>query len=282
MTYCECIRFKRCASAAIYGARGAFGVVLITTKNPTKERTSVTYNGNFSMKSPTVVPDMVSDSYEYATMFKDAYSSFYDYAREPSTIHKAVPFTQDWYNTLASHRPGSGLADVETDAKGNYLYYANTDWYDLLYKDQTLSTDHNVTIQGGSDKADFMVSGRYYGQEGLFAYNSDDYDMYNIRAKGSAQIFPWLKAENNMEFSQMNYHNPLTVADGNVWYGLESEAQPMSPMFNPDGTLTMAAHTVWAIFGMERTERIQTDGYFAIPHLSQPLFLIRHYELKET
>lgn len=232
---------KDAASAAIYGARGAFGVVLITTKNPTKERTSVTYNGNFSMKSPTVVPDMVSDSYEYATMFKEAYSSFYDYAREPSTIHKAVPFTQDWYNTLASHRPGSGLADVETDAKGNYLYYANTDWYDLLYKDQTLSTDHNVTIQGGSDKADFMVSGRYYGQEGLFAYNSDDYDMYNIRAKGSAQIFPWLKAENNMEFSQMNYHNPLTVADGNVWYGLESEAQPMSPMFNPDGTLTMAA-----------------------------------------
>ena len=232
---------KDAASAAIYGARGAFGVVLITTKNPNKERTSVTYNGNFSMKSPTVVPDMVSDSYEYATMFKDAYSSFYDYAREPSTIHKAVPFTQDWYNTLASHRPGSGLADVETDAKGNYLYYANTDWYDLLYKDQTLSTDHNVTIQGGSDKADFMVSGRYYGQEGLFAYNSDDYDMYNIRAKGSAQIFPWLKAENNMEFSQMNYHNPLTVADGNVWYGLESEAQPMSPMFNPDGTLTMAA-----------------------------------------
>ena len=118
---------KDAASAAIYGARGAFGVVLITTKNPTKERTSVTYNGNFSMKSPTVVPDMVSDSYQYATMFKDAYSSFYDYAREPSTIHKAVPFTQDWYNTLASHRPGSGLADVETDAKGNYLYYANTD-----------------------------------------------------------------------------------------------------------------------------------------------------------
>lgn len=232
---------KDAASASIYGARGAFGVVLITTKNPSKEKTSVTYNGNFSIKSPTVVPDMVSDSYEYATMFKDAYSAFYDYSRTPSTIHKAVSFSQSWYETLASHRPGSGLADVEKDAKGNYLYYANTDWYDMMYKDQTLSNDHNVTVQGGSDKADFMVSGRFYDQEGLFSYNSDDYTMYNMRAKGSAQIFPWLKAENNMEFSQMNYHNPLTVADGNVWYGLESEAQPMSPMFNPDGTLTMAA-----------------------------------------
>lgn len=44
-----------------------------------------------------------------------------------------------------------------------------------------------------------------------------------------------------MAITQSNYFNPLTVADGNVWYGLESEAEPMSPMFNPDGTLTMAA-----------------------------------------
>ena len=121
------------------------------------------------------------------------------------------------------------------------MYYGNTDWYDLLYKKQFYAQDHNVTVQGGNDKADFMVSGHYYGQDGLFRYNSDDYSIMNVRAKGSAQIFKWLKVENNMEFSQMAYHNPLTVADGNVWYGLESEAEPMSPMFNPDGTLTMAA-----------------------------------------
>lgn len=44
-----------------------------------------------------------------------------------------------------------------------------------------------------------------------------------------------------MAISQVNYYNPLRVDDGNVWYGLEGEAQPMSPMFNPDGTLTMTA-----------------------------------------
>lgn len=232
---------KDAASAAIYGARGAFGVVLITTKNPNKERTSLTYSGNFSVKSPTVVPDMVTDAYEYATLFINAYSSWYDYARMPSSFHKAVKYSDDWYKEMAKRRPGSGAPEVETDANGNYLYYANTNWYDLLYKKQLYAQDHNVTVQGGNDKADFMVSGRYYGQDGLFRYNSDDYNMFNIRAKGSAQIFPWLKVENNMEFSQMTYRNPLTVADGNVWYGLESEAEPMSPMFNPDGTLTMAA-----------------------------------------
>ncbi len=232
---------KDASSSAIYGARGAFGVILITTKNPNKERTSVTYSGNVSMKAPTVVPEMVSDSYEYATRFIEAYSSFYDYARMPSKFHKAVPFDNDWYKEIEKHRPGSGLDDVVVGANGKYQYYANTDWYKLLYKDHTYGHDHNVTIQGGGEKADFMVSGRYYGQDGLFHYNSDDYNVFNVRAKGSAQIYKWLKVDNNFEFNQMNYHNPLTVADGNIWYGLESEAQPMSPMLNPDGTLTMAA-----------------------------------------
>ncbi len=232
---------KDAASAAIYGARGAFGVVLITTKNPSKERTTVNYTGNFSVKAPTIVPDMVTDSYIYANMFVEAYSAFYDYARMPSTFHKAVPYTQDWHNEMANRRPGSGKPEVDIDSNGNYIYYANTDWYNLLYKDRTYGHDHNVSVQGASEKADFMVSARYYGQDGLFRYNSDDYSMFNVRAKGSAQIFNWLKVDNNMEYSQMDYFNPLTVADGNVWYGLESEAEPMSPMFNPDGTLTMAA-----------------------------------------
>lgn len=232
---------KDASSAAIYGARGAFGVVLITTKDPDKEKTSVSYSGNISVKSPTIVPDMVTDAYEYASRFKEAYSAYYDYTRTPSTFHKAVKYNEDWYKEMAKRRPGSGLPEVETAADGTYLYYANTDWYGLLYKDHLFSHDHSVTVQGGGSKSGFMVSGHYNKQEGLFTYNSDDYSLFNIRAKGSARIYPWLTVSNNMEYSQRNYFNPLTVADGNVWYGLESEAQPMSPMFNPDGTLTMAA-----------------------------------------
>lgn len=232
---------KDAASAAIYGARGAFGVVLITTKNPNKEKTTVTYTGNFSVKSPTVVPDMVTDAYTYSNMFVEAYSAFYDYARTPSTFHKSVPYSVDWHKEMANRRPGSGKPEVEIDQNGKYVYYANTDWYDLLYKDRTFGQDHSVSAQGANEKVDFMVSARYYEQDGLFNYNSDDYSMFNIRAKGSAQLYTWLKMDNNMEYSQMNYFNPLTVADGNVWYGLESEAEPMSPLFNPDGTLTMAA-----------------------------------------
>ncbi len=232
---------KDASSAAIYGARGAFGVVLITTKNPEKGRTSITYNSSIVTKSPTRIPDMVTDANLYATMFVEAYSSYYDYARTPSTFHKAVPYSVDWHNEMAKRPPGSGKPEVEIGSDGNYQYFANNNWYEMLYRDRSLGHEHNVAIQGGTDKADFILSARYYNQNGVFQYNSDDYSMMNIRAKGSAQIFNWLNVENNVAITQSHYFNPLTVADGNVWYGLESEAEPMSPMFNPDGTLTMAA-----------------------------------------
>ena len=64
---------KDAASASIYGARGAFGVVLITTKNPEKGKTSVTFSSNYAIKKPMGVPDFVTDGYTWVTMFKDAF-----------------------------------------------------------------------------------------------------------------------------------------------------------------------------------------------------------------
>jgi TonB-dependent SusC/RagA subfamily outer membrane receptor len=63
---------KDASSAAIYGARGAFGVVLITTKNPPKGKTSITYSGNYTIKQPTQVPDFENDAYIFAKMFAES------------------------------------------------------------------------------------------------------------------------------------------------------------------------------------------------------------------
>src|SRR5690606_28298772 len=87
----------------------------------------------------------------------------------------------------------------------------------------------------------FMVSARNYNQGGLFNYNSDDYSTINLRAKGSAKIFNWLTIENNLNFSREKYFYPINVSGGVIWYGLLNDSAPMVPMFNPDGTLTMAA-----------------------------------------
>lgn len=87
---------KDAASAAIYGARGTFGVVLITTKEPTKDKTSITYSGNFAMQKPVTVPDFVTDGYEYASHFYEAYHAWNNYSADPKNINKTQEFSLGW------------------------------------------------------------------------------------------------------------------------------------------------------------------------------------------
>lgn len=232
---------KDATSAAVYGARAAFGVVLITTKEPEKGRTSVTYSGNMSIKAPTFVPDMVSDPLVYTDMFVEAYSAYYDYSRVPSSFHRSLSYSEDYHNELRKRAGNSSLPDVEVDDQGRYQYYASTDWWDLLYKDQILGNEHNLSIQRGDEKTKFLISARSYNQGGLFAYNSDDFSTLNLRAKGSVKIFDWLEIGNNLNLANEKYFYPVNVSGGVIWYGLVNDSPPNVPMFNPDGTLTMAA-----------------------------------------
>lgn len=231
---------KDAASASIYGARGAFGVVLITTKNPMKERTNITYTTNFSFKNPIVIPDYVWDGYTWAKMFNEAHYNWE--GSYPSAANKTIRFSQEYLEELKyrSEHPNEFTEQWEINpANGEYVYYYSTNWYEELYKKYTTANEHNITVSGSSEKTTYMISGRYLGQKGIFRYNSDDYSMLNFRGKGSIQVFPWLLVENNTQFSDMKYHTPLNVGEGSgIWRNISDEGNPMSPVFNPDGTLS--------------------------------------------
>ena len=233
---------KDAASASIYGARGAFGVVLINTKNPTKGKTSITYSTNYAIRKPIAVPDLVSDGYTFAKMFAE---SFYNWENTfPAAVNKTLKFSQAYLDELArrSTNPLPTDKEVEIDpVTGDYVYYASNDKYKELYKDFTTGLEHNVAISGSTGTASFLLSGRLLDQPGIFRYNSDDYKMHNIRAKGAVQVFPWLRFENNSEYSDRKYHNPLNVGEGSgIWRNIGDEGHVLAPMFNPDGTLTMS------------------------------------------
>ncbi len=237
---------KDAASAAIYGARGAFGVVLISTKSPSKERMSINYSFNQAIKKPTTVPDFVTNGYQFATMFNEAWTAWNDYSQTPQNVNKTVKFSQDYLAELKRRDENPDLPKVEVNSTGEYVYYENTDWYKELYKDNNSAMEHNLSLSGSSGKADFYISGRFYDQKGLFRYNSDDYTTYNLRAKGSLEVLPWLRVSNNADYSSINYFNPVNVGEGGgIWRNIADEGHIMSPMFNPDGTLTYsAAYTV--------------------------------------
>ena len=231
---------KDAASAAIYGARGTFGVVLITTKEPTKDKTSITYSGNFAMQKPVTVPDFVTDGYEYASHFYEAYHAWNNYSADPKNINKTQEFSLGWLEDF-KRRKEQGITDeVTVDATGKYVYYGNEDYYDALYKNTTFAQDHNLSVTGNNGKLNYYVSGRFYGYDGLFRYNTDNYKMMNLRAKGSVQVCDWLKIENNMDFSNMYMLEVMTKQ------GFEEYMQESIPDIS-DGSVAIMADPVYEL-----------------------------------
>jgi TonB-linked SusC/RagA family outer membrane protein len=233
---------KDAASASIYGARGAFGVVLITTKNPEKGKTSVTFSSNYAVKKPIGVPDFVTDGYTWVKMFTEAFVN--GDGAFPQNINKTLKVSQAYLDAFkAKVESGLPYDEVEIDpVTGEYVYYGSTDFYGELYKPTTGASDNNLQITGSGEKTTYLLSGRYMKQDGLFRYNTDDYNMKNFRGKGSIQVFPWLRIDNNTDYSEMSYHNPMNVGEGSgIWRNIGDEGHPNGTMFNPDGTLTMVS-----------------------------------------
>ena len=239
---------KDAAASAIYGARGAFGVVLITTKSPSKSKTQINYSGDYSINQRTTTPDWVWDGYTWAKMFNESYSSWYDYVSTPTTVYNNFPFSLDYLDALRlrAENPGE-YPEIEIDpATGNYVYYGNTNWLKELYTDAHPSTQHSLSISGAENKVDYSLSSKYYRQDGIFKYNTDTYDQYNIRMKGGIQVTDWLKISNNTDYSNYQYYYPITANHlYDMWTNVKLRGFPMAMMFNPDGTLTRnAAYSV--------------------------------------
>ncbi|WP_207424416.1 SusC/RagA family TonB-linked outer membrane protein [Desertivirga brevis] len=253
---------KDAASSAIYGARGAFGVVLITTKKPQKGRTTASFSSNYAFKQPLQVPDFVTDGYTWSKMFAEAFVN--GDGAFPQNANKTQKFSQAYLDEFKRRvESGQPYNEVEVNpTTGEYTYYGSTDWYGHLYKKNTGAIENNVSVSGSAEKASFLVSGRFLNQDGLFRYNTDDYSMQNIRARGTVDLFRWLTVENNADYSVMKYHNPINVGEGGgIWRNIADEGHPTVPMFNPDGSLSFtAAYTVGDFYygknGIDTTRKV--------------------------
>src|SRR5699024_922994 len=169
---------KDAASAAIYGARGSFGVVLITTKQPEKGRTTINYSGNASFQSLAMTPEFVTDGVTWLEHFREGY--YNAQGTVPTSINNNMQYySDDWLDRMREWKASGEGPKTEIRPNGDYEYYSNTDWMGLLFRDQTLAQDHNLTVSGGTDKADFYLSGRLYDFGGIYNLDPDTYRSYN-------------------------------------------------------------------------------------------------------
>jgi TonB-linked SusC/RagA family outer membrane protein len=253
---------KDASSAAIYGSRGTFGVVLITTKRAKEGRSTINYSGGLTTQSPTTLPDFVTDGYTYAERFFAAYNAWNNYSSIPSKLNKTQIFTVDWLEEFRKRKEAGNTETVTVNDNGEYVYYANEDYYGALLKDRTFVQDHNLSASGTSGKIDYFLSGRLFDNSGLYRYNTDTYKSYNTRAKAGLQVTDWLRVENNIDYSFVKYHDPSTAGEGgNIWRNIADEGHPSSPIYNPDGSFSFsAAYTLGDfIYGKNGTDFEKKD-----------------------
>lgn len=148
---------KDAASAAIFGMRGANGVIVITTKRGTDGKASIKYSGSVSIQSPTKLPEF-ANSYDYARL-ADQYFGSEIYSAE----------------AIQKYKDGS---DPEL--------YPNTNWYDEMLTKNAIQNQHNISISGGNEKIRYYVSGGFLNQGGL--WEDLNYKRYNLRSNIDAQI----------------------------------------------------------------------------------------------
>ena len=254
---------KDASSTAVYGARGAFGVILVTTKNAKKGTPVINYNGSLTVNRRTVMYDGITDSNEWLDWWITAYNGYYNGSKALlNHIDSKAPYSQAIYDEIM-RRKGTDLPKVEESydvPNFGYAYYDCHDWFKEFYRDYHWTTEHNISVSGGNENTDYYVSGRLYDSQGVYKVGDERYKKYNLRAKGSLKIRPWMKLTNNMSFTIDNTYLPTTYNDNSVTRYMQHCVQPMAPLRNPDGSWTPAAGVSGYASMYEKTSFI-TDNY---------------------
>ena len=165
---------KDASATAVYGSRGANGVILITTKKGKSGKVSVNYNGYVNFKKPYTLPDVLSPG-QMAELAND-------YGREINRNSGLNP--QVFYDAEAIEGFYNG---------GGY------DYLDAIFRDVALEHTHELSVTGGNEKTQFVFSGRYNYNEGTV--EESQRKLINARLKVDTELLPWLKAGVNFNGS---------------------------------------------------------------------------------
>ena len=225
---------KDAASAAIYGARAGFGVVLITTKNNKDGQAHITYNGRFSFSAPTTKTNFMTVGYDVARLVDE-----FNTAKTGSSYSE---LNADDYKMLEERRydvtenPARPWAVVSQN-DGLYHYYGNFDWYNYIFNFAQPTWNHNLSVNGGTEKMNYMISGGMNDHDGLYALSTDKYSTRTLMAKFNAEVTPWLKVFSTASLFKSKYKQAgYDYEDGGNVANLAFHAMPWIVPVNPDGT----------------------------------------------
>lgn len=266
---------KDASAAAVYGARAAFGVILVTTKSgqDTEGKATVRYNGRFGWEEPTT-----SKEYE-TTGYWSVYlnNKFYNAAMNAPYINYDEHDMQELLarvNDKTEHPDRPWVVEEDIPVSKNaplgkrWKYYANHDWYNTVFNDKYFQQQHNLTLSGGIKKVRYFLSGGMNVHNGLIKLTNDKLNKYNLRGKFDFPVNKWINVSNNMSFFGSTYEFQGGIET--ALQGMSRHALACIPMYNPDGSyiyttpyqgkynVANARHILYDM-GMQPTTQRKTD-----------------------
>ncbi len=232
---------KDASAGALYGARGANGVIVITTKKGSSDRVNINYKGNFGIASRALPRyDLVgmSDYIEltYEALFNSArYSESKGMDDESAAAYAASHLAEtigglknpEYYNPYKNYTwdtlIDSETGKIKSDAKAAW----DENWMDEISNNKAFRTEHILSVSGGTEKTSYLYSLGYYKENGTL--QNTDFDRITGRISGDVQATDWFKLgmSANLAHSVSDFQNASGSQVSNVWY----TAQFMAPVY---------------------------------------------------
>ncbi|WP_202111218.1 SusC/RagA family TonB-linked outer membrane protein [Sphingobacteruim zhuxiongii] len=226
---------KDAASAAIYGGRAAYGVILINTKaGKYNAPTKVSYNLNQAYSKPTVLPDL-ANSLEYVTMYMLADNTGRLTGGATGSYGYNDQDLEHIRKYMANPIPENAVYIDPTDHT-RYRYSGNTNWLKEMFPGNEPLTQHDFSISGGGEKLNYLASLGALSQKGAVSEANQKYKRYNANMVVNFKAASWLELSTKMRFNRKTNDQPAEAARyGIVGDRIADDLRPVMPIYHPDG-----------------------------------------------
>ena len=222
---------KDASATAVYGVRGANGVILITTRKGKIGAPKISYSGNTALQCPTALPSYLNSA-DYATLYNEA-------------------LRNDSYTNGTVYTPKFSDIDIELYRNGyDPILHPDVDWVEEFLKKVSVRTHHNINVSGGTETVKYFISLGYYDQNGMYKHTKldEDHDVnprstrYNFRTNLDFQITRDLSASMQMSMQVSNVKSP-TNGNNSIWKVM-SNSNPLNTPGMVDGKVMLVENAL--------------------------------------
>lgn len=233
---------KDAASTSIYGARAAFGVILINTKGAKpKDKVSINYSNNFAWDQSTYLPDYPDVPTQLRSAIEakknagegmpELFGMYFDQMLPYAEAWKAQHGGKASYREMQLYQNMDNVGDYLLFENGKGLLYADWDVQGIFYNNAAPSQSHNISVQGTSGKTNYYLSFGYDEKQGIMKIHPDELKKHNASVNLTTDVFDWLQIGARFNYTRKTYQRPDT------WQNTYQYLWRWGSFFGPYGTV---------------------------------------------